>query len=238
MDQEQPIANEAPSTGQGAPVAEASSNQEPVYDVDGEKVPVSKIKEWKSGHLMQSDYTRKTQELATIRQQYEPYKQVHDYVQQNPDKWAEIQKIVDPYAGQPQQPYIDPEVQRVAIQNQRLQSQLTSLQLKTMLSDVKQDPKYGGIFQDPDMENLLLEKMLARPDVNTNPNVHREAAEKLHEFINKSRAKAILEGEEKVKKEIQGRPTAGKGTMTPPAKFDPAKASKKELRNVAMEMLS
>lgn len=34
------------------------------YDVDGEEVSASTIKQWKDGHFMQSDYTRKTQAHA------------------------------------------------------------------------------------------------------------------------------------------------------------------------------
>ena len=45
------------------------------YLIDGEEVPVSKIKEWQSGHLMQSDYTRKTQALAEERRTIESAKE-------------------------------------------------------------------------------------------------------------------------------------------------------------------
>lgn len=207
---------------------------ETVVDLGEEKVPISKVKEWKSGHMMQSDYTKKTQELANQRKELEPYMQAHQWSQQNPDKWQQVQSIIQ--GGQSNQ-YIDPEVQKVAFENQQLKSQLTNVQLRVMLNEVKGDSKYGGYFNDPEAETLLLEKMLARHDVNSNPNVHKESAEKLYEFSNKTRAKAILEGEDRIKKEIQGRPVAGKGTMSPPSKFDPSKASRKELRNTALGML-
>lgn len=237
-DEGQPIANEGAAPEGQAPTGAADpGTQEASYDIDGEKVPVSKIKEWKSGNLMQADYTRKTTELADQRRQLDPYIQAKNWSDQNPDKWGEVQQIINRGQGQANNDYIDPEVQKVASENQRLKSQLTNVQLKVMMNEVKQDPKYAGAFNDPFMENTLLEKMLASPDVNSNPNVHKEAAEKLHSFMNKSRAKAILEGEDKVKKELNGRPAAGKGTMSPPATFDPGKASKKELRNAAIDML-
>ena len=50
---------------------EQGSQDEPVIELDCEYIPVSKIKEWKSGHLMQSDYTRKTQEVAEQRRAIE-----------------------------------------------------------------------------------------------------------------------------------------------------------------------
>jgi hypothetical protein len=39
------------------------------YEVDGEEVSVADIKKWKSGHLMQSDYTQKTQRVSEERKQ-------------------------------------------------------------------------------------------------------------------------------------------------------------------------
>lgn len=41
------------------------------YDVDGEEVSAADIKKWKSGHLMQSDSTRKTQALADDRKRFQ-----------------------------------------------------------------------------------------------------------------------------------------------------------------------
>lgn len=41
------------------------------YDIDGEEVSAADIKKWKSGHLMQSDYTRKTQALADERKRFQ-----------------------------------------------------------------------------------------------------------------------------------------------------------------------
>ena len=41
------------------------------YDIDGEEVSSDQLKEWKSNGLMQADYTRKTQELADSRKDFE-----------------------------------------------------------------------------------------------------------------------------------------------------------------------
>ncbi len=40
------------------------SDEEVYYDLDGEEVSAADIKKWKAGHLMQSDYTKKTQAHA------------------------------------------------------------------------------------------------------------------------------------------------------------------------------
>lgn len=41
------------------------------YDIDGEEVDSNQLKEWKANGLMQADYTRKTQELADSRKDFE-----------------------------------------------------------------------------------------------------------------------------------------------------------------------
>lgn len=50
------------------PESEADDEEEALYlDIDGEEVSLDQVKEWKSGSLMHSDYTRKTQALAEQR---------------------------------------------------------------------------------------------------------------------------------------------------------------------------
>lgn len=44
-------------------------------DIDGEKVTLDDIREWKKWNLRQADYTRKTQELAREREEIERLKQ-------------------------------------------------------------------------------------------------------------------------------------------------------------------
>lgn len=41
------------------------------YELDGEEVTSEQLREWKSNGLMQADYTRKTQELAESRKEFE-----------------------------------------------------------------------------------------------------------------------------------------------------------------------
>jgi len=45
--------------------AESEQEELPVYyDIDGEEVSLEDVRKWKSGHMMQSDYTKKTQVAA------------------------------------------------------------------------------------------------------------------------------------------------------------------------------
>ena len=50
---------------------EGEESEEVFYEVDGEKVPAAKVKEWKEAGLRQDDYTRKTQDLAEQRKEFE-----------------------------------------------------------------------------------------------------------------------------------------------------------------------
>ncbi len=46
---------------------EAETPSDVYFDIDGEETSLSDIKKWKSGHMMQSDYTKKAQEAAELR---------------------------------------------------------------------------------------------------------------------------------------------------------------------------
>lgn len=73
-----PIAAEQPEEGQAEP---AEGEPEQYIELDGEEVPLAQIREWKSGGMLQADYTRKTQVLAeqskSVRQMEEALTQAH-----------------------------------------------------------------------------------------------------------------------------------------------------------------
>jgi len=58
---------------EGEPVAELESSDEAeeFFLLGEEEVPVSQINEWRKGHMMQSDYTKKTQDLSDKRKAIE-----------------------------------------------------------------------------------------------------------------------------------------------------------------------
>jgi hypothetical protein len=64
-------------TAESEPLESGDDESELYYDLDGEEVTASQIKAWKDGHLMQSDYTRKTQahadEVKQFKQQQEEF---------------------------------------------------------------------------------------------------------------------------------------------------------------------
>jgi hypothetical protein len=74
----QETSTQAPDTVQEtAPLSE--------IDLDGEKVTLDQIKEYRKGYLRQSDYTRKTQEVAAQRKELQQAKEVYEFIRSNPD---------------------------------------------------------------------------------------------------------------------------------------------------------
>lgn len=69
--------------------------EESYFDIDGEEITLSQIKEWKDSGLRQSDYTRKTQDLADQRKSYEAKAERADALIQNlGDRIDELDAII------------------------------------------------------------------------------------------------------------------------------------------------
>lgn len=62
------------------------------YSIDGEEYSIDDIREWKKSGLRQSDYTRKTQELAKQRKEAQEALEVFNYLQSKPDL---LKKLVE-----------------------------------------------------------------------------------------------------------------------------------------------
>ena len=83
---------EQTSTAQGATtetVTETTNSTPEVtpmeFDIDGiGKVKSDDIKEWKLGYMRQSDYTRKTQDIAKQRNEAKDAMEIYNYLKQNP----------------------------------------------------------------------------------------------------------------------------------------------------------
>jgi len=65
------LLNEPTEQHDEAHTEEGESVQDEFFQIGEEEVPLSQIEEWRKGHMMQSDYTRKTQELAEQRKAFE-----------------------------------------------------------------------------------------------------------------------------------------------------------------------
>ena len=73
------------TTEEPAPISE--------YDIDGEKVKIDDIKEWRKGFLRQSDYTKKTQEVARIRKENEDAIELYNFLRDNPDIAKQLSEV-------------------------------------------------------------------------------------------------------------------------------------------------
>lgn len=110
-----------------------------VYNIPGiGDVTADEIYEWRQGNLRQSDYTRKTQDLARQRDELRDAKELFDYISSNPHL---IQALRDAEQG-----YVPPAVNNVTPERQMIR-QLAYNQ-KAMETDLKLaalKQKYGEI---------------------------------------------------------------------------------------------
>jgi hypothetical protein len=158
----QPVADtSAPEGGQTEPdvVPEGDGSQVTVPDeieIDGEKVRLDDVREWKKGSLRQSDYTRKTQELAAQRKQMQEAVELYEFLQKNP---TYAQKLAELTADEPnKQPQItDP---RVA----ELDLRLTTMQIERDLSEIK---SIDSDVDEVELLNLANERRMPLKDAYT-----------------------------------------------------------------------
>lgn len=129
-------------------VAESSETIEPLFEVDG--TPIT-LDEARNGYLRQSDYTRKTQELAEMRSRLAEAEAITAALQQDPMGTLEaLQEAFgisngvqeDPFAG------LDPDEARIVALEQKIAAQeqaATQAVIEAELSDLHQS---FGDFDD------------------------------------------------------------------------------------------
>ncbi len=64
--------------------AEESTEPEK-FVVDGEELTIEQLREYRQGFMRQSDYTRKTQEIARARQEHKEALELYEYLRANPE---------------------------------------------------------------------------------------------------------------------------------------------------------
>lgn len=130
-----PEGEQAPTQTESNPNQDATPQLPEFIEIDGQKVP---LEELKNGYLRQSDYTRKTQELAEIRRKLQYAEQLYNAVYQNPE-------VAQQVAQQFNLPYLDPNQAQVL----ELQNKYYDLLIEKEVSELKS--KYG----DFDVYNVL-----------------------------------------------------------------------------------
>lgn len=166
------------------PVKEEPKEPEPTkpeptdnsIEIDGiGKVTLDEIKEWKQGYLRQSDYTRKTQHIASKERELSEAVQVYEWLKANPHIARRLTETdddnVEPQAQRVAQT-IDPLYQKIA----SLESQYASDRLDREISRLK------GIYPDFNEVQVLNESMrLGIPDLEFVHRALRANAPQSHE---------------------------------------------------------
>lgn len=108
-------------------------------------VTAEQIKEWRNSGLRQSDYTRKTQELAEQRAKLTDAERVYDYLKAHPY----ITETIKAAEQNPQFNQIAPSAERDAIRG--LQYQVQSMRVDSELKQLHE--KYGDFDEDELFKN-------------------------------------------------------------------------------------
>lgn len=130
-----PEGEQAPTQTESNPNQDATPQLPEFIEIDGQQVP---LEELKNGYLRQSDYTRKTQELAETRRKLQYAEQLYNAVYQNPE-------VAQQVAQQFNLPYLDPNQAQVL----ELQNKYYDLLIEKEVNELKS--KYG----DFDVYNVL-----------------------------------------------------------------------------------
>jgi hypothetical protein len=121
------------------------------YDVDGEKVTLEQIREWKKGNMRQGDYTRKTQEIAKQREAYKDAVELYEFLQKNPEY---AQKLAELDPNKSVKAPVDPRIQEIDIK-------LNTMEIERQLSEIKSkdsDANEVEILQIANDNNLSVDK--------------------------------------------------------------------------------
>ncbi len=142
---------EQPETD-SAPVVEPTPQK---ITIEGQEID---LEELKSGYLRQSDYTKKTQELANTKTALQPFEVLNNYLAQNPDDFKRVVDLIK----EGQQPKVEPvpddpiealkhEAVQEAVEkttgqidsvNQQVLEMQKQQQINNVLSSVQRDPLY------------------------------------------------------------------------------------------------
>lgn len=109
------------------------------YDIDGEKYSLDDIREWRKGNMRQSDYTKKTTELANQRKEAKDALEIYDYLMKKPEL---VQKLYELDVDNPTevknvQEKLDPVARQVQELNQKLLIKDIETELKEITSKDK-----------------------------------------------------------------------------------------------------
>lgn len=169
----------------------ASPTEENYIEIDGEKYTLDDIKEFKQGYLRQSDYTRKTQELARQRKENEYALELFNYLKANP-YLVEVLKQQDmgsPMFNVAQQ--LTPEMQKI----QELEMHIAQRDLDYEITQLKQ--KY------PDFDEVKVLQEAEKRGITDLEFVYKALREVKQIDVERIKKEAIEESKKQILAEIE-----------------------------------
>ena len=201
------------------------------------------IQAWKNGHMMQSDYTNKTQALAQekrefeenlrdqiqreISEQYAPYQEFEQLIQQNPNLQQQITALLQQQNAS--NPIPDPQIQGLKNQYEgqlnQLQQQIADIQRQEQMREAQAE--WSSLkSRYPDAEKMGQEIV----QLADSKGYDLETAYRLLTYDTvQARVKEDMVKNQMRKKENHT-PPAGSGNARTEPSFNPAKASEAERR--------
>ena len=208
--------------GDGANGQANGAADEPLkIKIGTEEFSIDEVKKWRTGNMLQADYTRKTQELAKERENVKNLLEVQKHLEEYPDKWERISAILDEAAEKEVAATgdISPELSKKiqAVDDKLLDIELKSLKVQYPDFNEKRVLKYAALNDLDNLETAYQE--LKKEDDAIRATVRQEVLESI--------------------KKTQAAGTAKFGGANSVAKnpIDPAKKGYNELSALALKEL-
>lgn len=133
----EPHSQEGTSAGENVADTNTTEPEETKINIDGEEFTLEQIKEFRQGYMRQSDYTKKTQSIASQRKEAEQALEVYNYLKANPHI---AQKLVEESEGKVPEDYVgDPRVDE-------LYTEMMTMKIDQDLERLKsQDPELNDV---------------------------------------------------------------------------------------------
>lgn len=109
------------------------------YNIDGEEFSVDEIREWRKGNMRQSDYTKKTTEIATKRKEMAEAMELYEYLSAKPELVAKLSELdtENPEMVGKAQKALDPVAREIQELKQQMAIKEIDIELNSIMSKDK-----------------------------------------------------------------------------------------------------
>lgn len=172
----------------------ASATEEIVDDtieIGGEKYTLDEIKEFRQGYLRQSDYTRKTQELAKQRREVEDAIKLYEYLRENPYLLNNLQND-----------YVDSDIRNTAMNLTPEMQRLQELELRFVESEL--DREISALKEKyPDFDEVKVLREADQRGLTDLEFVYKALREDDKVDVEKIKQEAVAEAKKQIMAELQ-----------------------------------